>query len=259
VSGYRLLLLDLDGTLLGRDGRISPRVANAVRWASERLTVSIATGREIKDVRHFASELGLTAPQICDNGALILDPTTGNPLFTWPLGDGPSSAVTERLLALGTDYIATHPGGTLRPSSGRWVEGLVRISALDLPEGGADRLVNEFAGNADLEVIKAYLPYNGLWAVDFTHAGVNKGTAARWVQERTGANVAQTIAAGDSYNDVPLFRASGHRIAMADAPEELKAMATFVAPSVDEDGLAVAIENFAVPLIGAPYGDRLAE
>jgi hydroxymethylpyrimidine pyrophosphatase-like HAD family hydrolase len=259
VSGYRLLLLDLDGTLLGRDGRISPRVANAVRWASERLTVSIATGREIKDVRHFASELGLTAPQICDNGALILDPTTGNPLFTWPLGDGPSSAVTERLLALGTDYIATHPGGTLRPSSGRWVEGLVRISALDLPEGGADRLVNEFAGNADLEVMKAYLPYNGLWAVDFTHAGVNKGTAARWVQERTGANVAQTIAAGDSYNDVPLFRASGHRIAMADAPEELKAMATFVAPSVDEDGLAVAIENFAVPLIGAPYGDRLAE
>jgi hydroxymethylpyrimidine pyrophosphatase-like HAD family hydrolase len=259
VSGYRLLLLDLDGTLLGRDGRISPRVANAVRWASERLTVSIATGREIKDVRHFASELGLTAPQICDNGALILDPTTGNPLFTWPLGDGPSSAVTERLLALGTDYIATHPGVTLRPSSGRWVEGLVRISALDLPEGDADRLVNEFAGNADLEVMKAYLPDNGLWAVDFTHAGVNKGTAARWVQERTGANVAQTIAAGDSYNDVPLFRASGHRIAMADAPEELKAMATFVAPSVDEDGLAVAIENFAVPLIGAPYGDRLAE
>jgi hydroxymethylpyrimidine pyrophosphatase-like HAD family hydrolase len=259
VSGYRLLLLDLDGTLLGRDGRISPRVANAVRWASERLTVSIATGREIKDVRHFASELGLTAPQICDNGALILDPTTGNPLFTWPLGDGPSSAVTERLLALGTDYIATHPGVTLRPSSGRWVEGLVRISALDLPEGDADRLVNEFAGNADLEVMKAYLPYNGLWAVDFTHAGVNKGTAARWVQARTGANVAQTIAAGDSYNDVPLFRASGHRIAMADAPEELKAMATFVAPSVDEDGLAVAIENFAVPLIGAPYGDRLAE
>ena len=259
MSGYRLLLLDLDGTLLGRDGRISPRVANAVRWASERLTVSIATGREIKDVRHFASELGLTAPQICDNGALILDPTTGNPLFTWPLGDGPSSAVTERLLALGTDYIATHPGVTLRPSSGRWVEGLVRISALDLPEGDADRLVNEFAGNADLEVMKAYLPYNGLWAVDFTHAGVNKGTAARWVQARTGANVAQTIAAGDSYNDVPLFRASGHRIAMADAPEELKAMATFVAPSVDEDGLAVAIENFAVPLIGAPYGDRLAE
>jgi hydroxymethylpyrimidine pyrophosphatase-like HAD family hydrolase len=259
VSGYRLLLLDLDGTLLGRDGRITPRVANAVRWASERLTVSIATGREIKDVRRFASELGLTAPQICDNGALILDPTTGSPLFTWPLGDGPSSAVLGRLHALGADFIATHPGGTLRPSSGQWVEGLVRISALDLPEDGADRLVDEFAGNADLEVVKAYLPYNGLWAVDFTHAGVNKGTAARWVQEKTGVNVAQTIAAGDSYNDVPLFRASGHRIAMADAPEELKTMADFVAPSVDEDGLAIAIEDLALPLLGTPYGDVLTE
>lgn len=259
MSGYRLLLLDLDGTLLGRDGRISPRVADTVRWASGRLMVSIATGREIQDVRRFASELGLTAPQICDNGALILDPTTGSPLFTWPLGDGLSSAVLERLQGLGADYIATHPGGTLRPSSGRWVEGLVRISALDLPEDGADQLADEFTGNADLEVVKAYLPYNGLWAVDFTHAGVNKGTAARWVQERTGANVAQTIAAGDSYNDVPLFQASGHRIAMADAPGELKAMADFVAPSVDEDGLAVAIEDFAGPLLGTPYGDGLVE
>ncbi len=157
MSGYTLLLLDLDGTLLGRDGTISPRVANAVRWASERFTVSIATGREIQDVRCFAGELGLTAPQICDNGALILDLTTGSPLFIWPLGDGPSSAVLERLQGLGTDYIATHPGGTLRPSSGSWVEGLVRISALDLPEYGADRLVDEFASNTDLEVVKACL------------------------------------------------------------------------------------------------------
>jgi hypothetical protein len=259
VSGYTLLLLDLDGTLLGRDGTISPRVANAVRWASERFTVSIATGREIQDVRCFAGELGLTAPQICDNGALILDLSTGSPLFIWPLGDGPSSAVLERLQGLGTDYIATHPGGTLRPSSGSWVEGLVRISALDLPEYGADRLVDEFASNTDLEVVKACLPYNGLWAVDFTRAGVNKGTAARWLQERTGANVSQTISAGDSYNDVPLFQASGHRIAMADAPEELKIMADFVAPSVDEDGPAVAIEDLALPLLGIPYRDGMVE
>ena len=79
------------------------------------------------------------------------------------------------------------------------------------------------------------------------------------MQERAGANAAQTIAAGDSYNDVPLFQASGHRIAMADAPEELKAMADFIAPSVDEDGLAVAIEDFALPLLGTPYGDALTE
>ena len=247
MSAYKLLLLDLDGTLIGRDERISPRVADAVRRVSERVLVSIATGRETKHALRFAKQLGLTAPQICDNGALILDPATGEVLSTWSLEDGMSSTVLERLHSLGLDYIATHPGGAVRPPGGREVTGLVRISALDLAEDGADRLVNDFADNTALEVVKAHLPYNGLWAVDFTRAGVDKGAAAAWIQERDGVGVAQTIAAGDSYNDLPLFRASGLRIAMADAPRGVKVLADYVAPSVDEDGLAVAIEEFLMP------------
>lgn len=179
MSDFKLLLLDLDGTLIGRDERISPRVANAVRRVTERILVSLATGREMEDVLRFARQLGLTAPQICDNGALILDPATGDPLSTWPLGDGPSTTILDRLHTQSMDYIATHPGGAYRPPAGNGSEGLVRISALDLPEGRADRLVDDFAGDTALEVVKAHLPYNGLWAVDFTRAGVNKGTAAR--------------------------------------------------------------------------------
>lgn len=247
MSAYKLLLLDLDGTLIGRDERISPRVADAVRRVSGKVLVSIATGREIEDVLRFARQLGLTAPQICDNGALILDPATGDPLSTWPLGDGPSTTILDRLHAQDMDYIATHPGGAFRPPDGRGATGLVRISALDLTEDGADKLVTEFADDAALEVVKAHLPYNGLWAVDFTRAGVNKGTAASWVQDWAGVCAERTIAAGDSYNDVPLFRASGLRIAMADAPGELRGLADFVAPSVDDDGLAVAIEDFILP------------
>jgi hydroxymethylpyrimidine pyrophosphatase-like HAD family hydrolase len=249
VSVYKLLLLDLDGTLIGRDERISPRVASAVRRVSERISVSIATGREIEDVLRFARQLGLTAPQICDNGALLLDPTSGEPLFSWPLGDGSARRILTQLQHLGLDYIATHPGGSLRPPAGREVPGLVRISALDMSEDGAGRLVDDFAGDAALEVVKAHLPYNGLWAVDFTRAGVNKGAAANWVQERAGVGVDQTISAGDSYNDLPLFRASGLRIAMGEAPDELKGLADYVAPSVDDDGLAVAIEDFIVPAL----------
>ena len=249
MSDFKLLLLDLDGTLIGRDERISPRVARAVRRVSEKVLVSIATGREIGDVLRFARQLSLTAPQICDNGALLLDPASGEPLFSWPLGNVSSHRILSRLQHLGMDYIATHPGGTVRPPDGHGIEGLVRISALDLHEDGADALVAEFADNAALEVVKAHLPYNGLWAVDFTRAGVNKGTAANWVQDWAGVGVEQTISAGDSYNDVPLFGASGLRIAMADAPGELKGLADYVAPSVDDDGLAVAIEDFILPAL----------
>ena len=161
----------------------------------------------------------------------------------------PSTTILDRLHTQSMDYIATHPGGAYRPPAGNGSEGLVRISALDLPEGRADRLVDDFAGDTALEVVKAHLPYNGLWAVDFTRAGVNKGTAARWVQDWAGVGAEQTIAAGDSYNDVPLFRAGGLRIAMAEAPEKLRSLADFVAPSVDDDGLAVAIEDFILPAL----------
>ena len=54
-------------------------------------------------------------------------------------------------------------------------------------------------------------------------------------------------AVGDSYNDLPLLNVCGLRIAMGDAPEELKAIAHYVAPSAEEDGLAVAIEEYLLP------------
>ena len=55
------------------------------------------------------------------------------------------------------------------------------------------------------------------------------------------------IAAGDSYNDLPMLKACGLRIVMGNAPDALKAIADYVAPSVDDDGLATAIEDFVMP------------
>ncbi len=71
--------------------------------------------------------------------------------------------------------------------------------------------------------------------------------AARRLGELLGVESGQMIAAGDSYNDVPLLSVSSLRIAMGDSPEELKSMADFVAPAVEDDGLAVAIEDFVLP------------
>ena len=146
--------------------------------------------------------------------------------------------------------IATHPSGTASSVPEADGKQLTRISALDVDEWQADQLVTDFASQADLDSIKVFLPYNGMWAVDFTMAGVNKATAARRLARLAGVDASQIIAAGDSYNDLPLFEASGLCIAMADAPDELKDLADYTAPTVDEDGLAVAIEEFVMPRIG---------
>ncbi|MCH8207409.1 MAG: HAD family phosphatase [Chloroflexi bacterium] len=246
-EGYAALVVDLDGTLIGRDQRISPTVEAAVRDVAGRLSVSIASGREPSDVLRFARQLGLTAPQISDNGALLLDPANGEALWSSPLLPAQSREIIGSLRREEVAFIATHPGGTFTHACDidRW--DLARVSALDMEEETADRLAELFGADPGLNVVKVTLPYNGLWAVDLTRAGVNKGTAVHEVARLLGIPTRQMIAVGDSYNDLPLLEACGLGIAMGNAAPELKAVAGYVAPSVDDDGLAVAIEEFVLP------------
>ena len=78
--------LDLDGTIIGPDEKISPAVREAVARLAARIPVFIATGREPADVLRYSKELGLTTPQLCDGGANILDPVRGVSVWNAPLG-----------------------------------------------------------------------------------------------------------------------------------------------------------------------------
>ena len=245
--GYQGFLVDLDGTLIGRDQRISPRVARAVGEVKRKIPVAIATGREPSHVIRFAKELGLNAPQVCDNGALALDPNTEKVIWSAPLTPERARRIVTTLQGLGLAFIATHVGGTLTDADEITSWNLTRVSALDMEETPADALVAKFESDAELHVVKASLPYNGMWAVDFTCNGINKASAARRLAKIFGTDASRLIAAGDSHNDLLLLEACGLGIAMGNAPNEVKAIADYVAPSVDEDGLAVAIEEFVLP------------
>ena len=244
------LLIDLDGTLLGANGVISPRVAGAVREVSARISVSIASGREPDDVLRFSRELELTAPQISDGGAVLLDPGTGEALWNDPLPPFRARDILTNLEARGVSFIATHPAGSVTAYADIDSWELTRVSALDLDKEVADALVRRHAGHPEIHAVKSFLPYNGLWAVDFTRSSVSKASGVARLAERTGVDPRRTIGAGDSYNDVPLLEACGLGIAMGDAPPELKALADYIAPTVEEDGLAVAIEEFVLPRLG---------
>jgi HAD superfamily hydrolase (TIGR01484 family) len=243
----RAAVVDLDGTLIGRNQNISARVALAVSQLCVKLPLCIATGREPADTIRFARQLGLTAPQICDGGATILDPASGQSLWTSPLKPGIAQEIINTLHDVGAAFIATHPGGSITSVSQLPHWNLTRVSALDLEEKEADALVDRFSSNPDLHAVKVVLPYNNLWAVDFTHSGVNKAAATLELSQMIGVDAGSMVAAGDSYNDMPLLQVCGLGIAMGNAPDELKAIADYVAPPVEEDGLAVAIEQFIMP------------
>lgn len=241
--------LDLDGTVIGPDENISPAVHEAIVRLAERIHVFIATGREPADVLRYANELGLTTPQLCDGGANILDPVQGVSTWAAPLGPVNAEAVVTRLREMGSAFVATHASGTASTFDDVPDWDLIRVSALDLDEDTADALATEFRRNKNMYVIKAVLPYNGLWAVDFTLAGVDKASGIARVGQTLGVNPTNMVAVGDSYNDLPMLEACGFSVAMGNAPPEVKDAAEFVAPSVAEDGLAVAISEYVLPRV----------
>ncbi|MDA1188634.1 MAG: HAD family hydrolase [Chloroflexi bacterium] len=250
---FTALLLDLDGTIIGPNEGITRSVETAIRRVSEQVPVSIVTGREPYDVLRFSRQLGLARPQVCDGGASVLDPATGEYLWRTPI---PLEAAREVLAALNgqsTAFIATHQTGVVtHESHGRGLgepPDYNRISALDLSREGAEALAGRFKGHRQVSVALAYLPYNTLWAVDFTRTGVNKAAGARKLAELLGTTLEATAMVGDSYNDLPLFESCGVRVAMGNAPEEIRTMADHVAPSVEEDGLAAAIDHYLLPLL----------
>lgn len=243
----RAMIVDLDGTLIDQSEKITRRVHRAVVQVGRKLPVAIATGREAAHVVRFARQLGLDTPQICDGGATILDPVTGSFLWCTPLNPIQAREIVARLHRMEAAFIATYPGGSISSFSDVDHRELTRVSALDLEEETADELISRFRVAGDMQVVKVFLPYNSLWAVDFTHKGVDKATTAVRLAGMLGIEAKEVAAAGDSYNDISLLRACGLAIAMGDAPEEVKAIADYVAPPVEEDGLAVAIEEFLLP------------
>ena len=248
MTEYKALVLDLDGTLIGPDERISPRVAEAVKEVAQKIGVSIATGRETGDVLKYAGELGLTWPQISDNGAMIIDPVSGESLWSAPLGEELSRRAMRPIIESGCEFFATHVGGTITDLAKLDTWELTRVSALDLDREAADAMMESMSDEDRLDMVKVWLPYNRLWAVDFTRSGIHKGSTLRVLCDMTGISPSQTIAVGDSFNDAPMIETAGLGIAMGNAPKEVSDAARYSVPSVEQDGLAHAIERYVLPL-----------
>ena len=241
--------LDLDGTIIGPDELITPAVLDAVRRLSARIPVFIATGREPQDVFTYARQLGLTGPQLSDGGAAILDPVGCTHVWSANLGPELAPDVLGLVEQLDAHFVATHVQGTFRRVMDIPDWDIVRISALDLTREAAEELVVRFREHPRMSVILASLPYNGLWAVDFTRSGVDKGSGVARMGMMLGVEPSAMACVGDSYNDLPMFAACGLAIAMGGSPEEIKDAAALTVPPVEEDGLAYAIDRYILPRV----------
>src|SRR5262249_61258017 len=104
-------------------------------------------------------------------------------------------------------------------------------------DGLGDRMRARFAGR--LWVTKSLPKF-----LEFATLGVSKGTGLEFLSERLGFSRGRTIAFGDGENDVELVAWAGYGIAVDNAHDRVKAVADFVCPSVDEEGVAQVLETY---------------
>jgi Cof subfamily protein (haloacid dehalogenase superfamily) len=280
----RLIALDLDGTLLDSHGRLSARNRDAIAAARARgVRVALVTGRRFRDARPLALELGLDVPVIAHNGALTKHARTLETVAVIPLPLDAARAVLRFGREHGVDPLVSDDAdgaGLLvyeslneanRPlveyiAWARRIHGdeaeqaVVRVESLaaylDHPPvhiafSGTDEamlrlsevLRRELPGLVRLMV--TVYPAKRFGLVDVIHPDVSKGTGLAAVAREYGIAPADVMAIGDNHNDVEMLHFAGTPVAVANAEPELRALAgVHLTASNDEDGVAVAIEQF---------------
>jgi Cof subfamily protein (haloacid dehalogenase superfamily) len=274
AADIRLLVLDIDGTLAGVSNQITPRVLSTIREVQQRgIDVAIATGRMYQSALRFHQAVASPLPLMAYQGAYIKHPQTQVLHRHTPLPRPLALDILEFLAPLesraglsvhlyiddqlhvksiidDTEAYAARSG--IRPiAAGDLNQLLQHNSSLETTkllalsnniELMADILTKLGQRYLDTEL---YLTRSVESFVEATHPNANKGEAVRYLAEDLlGLSADQVMAIGDNFNDLEMLRYAGHGIAMGDAPAPVKQSADWVAPGVEQDGVAVALEHF---------------
>jgi Cof subfamily protein (haloacid dehalogenase superfamily) len=242
---------------------LRPRTRAAIRAAREAgIHVVVVTGRMFRSVRPYLREAGIDDPAVCYQGAVVADPVTGEFLLHVPIplelareaiaaveeeGFGLNCYVDDELYVAEItaetrryadfQHLELHAVGPLLDWLDRPPTKLVVIEDPEVLDGLEARLKERFRGRL---YISKSLPY----FLEFAAAGVTKGTGLDFLAAQLGITREQTIAFGDGENDVELVQWPGFGIAVENAHERVKAVADWICPSAEEEGVAQVLELF---------------
>ena len=257
---YRLIVADVDGTLLDSRHRLPERVAAAVRATQGRgLAFALATGKMLPSVRSLVEAMALHGPQITLNGAALVLAESGEPLTYIPLRPEDRRLAIETVRAAAPDVLITHftlddilldqPDHPLLPVLLSYGEKTIRpvpsLLAEDLPPAAKILLVGTHPQLRELRAIvtpilaeRVIVTTTAADFLEFFNLGAGKGHGLDALLAALQIPSEAVIAIGDGENDLPLFARAGLSVAMGNASEQVRSAADLVIGDNDDAGVA---------------------
>ena len=262
----RLVVTDIDGTLVDREKQLSVRAiaaADALRRAGVKL--ALVSSRPARGMSMFLAPLGIDTPRAGFNGGEIVGPD-GRLLERLSIPDPSGRLAVEMLRTNGIDawvfaddqWFITDPAGPYVPFERKTVQiEPTVVPDFDAVIGRASKIMGATTEYHLLERIETEM-MTGLggavaahrsqdYYLDITHPQARKDHALRRLARLLDVPVEETAALGDMPNDNPMLRIAGLSIAMGNAPDDVQETAMFVTNSNDQDGWADAIEQIILP------------
>jgi Cof subfamily protein (haloacid dehalogenase superfamily) len=260
---YKLIAIDIDDTLINDEKQITPGTRAAIEEAiAHGVVVTIATGRMYASAKQLAKQLELNVPIVSYQGSLVKNGVDGSVLYERSV----PVDVAQELYQLSRDrgyHIQAYINDELfaAEENDRLIaycklsnipykiepdfEKLATVPStkllmIDEPEK-LDRLIEELT---PIYGDRVHITKSKPNFLEFVHKEGTKGDALRFLAERFGCTMAETIAIGDSWNDAEMIEAAGLGVAMGNAVPSLKAIADYITASNNDDGVKQVIDKF---------------
>lgn len=264
---YKIIALDLDGTLTNSEKKITPKTKEALFRIQEKgIKVVLASGRPTPGVLPLAEELHLKdygSYILSYNGARIINCQTNESVCNDTLPKWIIKEVYEEALAQDTGII-TYEEGAIVAGNGvdRYIEIEAGINKLPIKE------VYNFSEYVTFDVNKCLLTGHDEhmarverncarrfgtvlniyrsepFFLEIMPKGIDKAQSLDKLLKSLGYTKDELICCGDGFNDLSMIQYAGLGVAMANAQDKVKAAADFITKSNDEDGVAYVIEKF---------------
>lgn len=267
---YKLIAIDMDGTLLNSNNQVSERTRKSIELAKDKgVHIVLSTGRILKSALYYSRSLNLKNPIVASNGAIIVD-ESANVIFKKPI----DNILVKEIVKIAIERnIYYHFYDESRFYSHRKVDEVLAFYSEGNGKLSIDMTVFEdveeilqikdiniykflFVDNNREKLIDLRIELNKLdkigtsssWDNNIEAMGFNvsKGEALKELCNKLNIRQDEVIAIGDSENDLSMLKFANLGVAMGNGDESIKKQADYITDSNNEDGVAKVIEKFAL-------------